>query len=341
MKKKVIFIVLFLFCGLIISGSIFHSKDDTEGTVRNVVLEDRKLDLSYYENKYDIYNAEKTCFEITESYQSNNKALGRNSNDTELEVKFYLYVNKEDYYFIFSYEAIVDEEVVLTSRVKIDFVEYENRYYLVSSNGCVTPYDEAIQEYAIGDCALCYAYFDESLGLGGLGERGLFGGGGGGGCAAAIGGAIGLAGAVALASSGGNNSGSLSVPHLSGSSAAGSIPPNGNKNNNNKKKSIKDIIDDIKDEYKQNGQCNKFADELEAGMKENGISGERVKATPKTGREYVYSDKFGYIGNNGFHEGIKIGDIIYDNLRPEGIPYQEWIADLGGEYWMNIFKVLI
>ncbi|MDE6407165.1 MAG: hypothetical protein K2K48_06815 [Anaeroplasmataceae bacterium] len=102
---------------------------------------------------------------------------------------------------------------------------------------------------------------------------------------------------------------------------------------------MKEIIDDIKDEYKQKYKCKEFANELEAGMKENGISGERIKATPKTGREYIYSDKFGIIGDNGFHEGIKIGDMIYDNLRPQGIPYSEWVSDLGGEVY-NLFEII-
>lgn len=123
MKKRVIAIVLFLFCGLILSGSVFNSKEEfLESPVRNIVLEDKKLDLSYYENKYDIYNEENTCFEITESYQPSNIALGKNSESSELEVQFYAFVNKEKQYFIFSYKGIIDENVVISSKVIINLM---------------------------------------------------------------------------------------------------------------------------------------------------------------------------------------------------------------------------
>lgn len=336
MKKKVILIVLFLFCGLILCGSVFSRTE--ENNVKDIVLEDNKLDLSYYEEKYDIYNEKKTCFEITENYQSNTKVLGKNSNSNEVEVRFCLYVNKEEQYFLFSYEAIVDEEVVLTSKVKIDLVEYNEKYYLVSSNGCVTPYDEVYQELGIKDCALCYAYFDDCIGITGLGERGLLGGGGGG-CAAAIGGALGLAGVAALASSSNKGGGSLSVPHASGGVISGGLYPNGNKNNNNKKKSIKEIIDDIKDEYKQKYKCKEFADNLETGMKNNGISGEKIELTSKYS-DYISSDKFGNISTNGYHTGIKIGDTIYDNLYPNGINYFDWLTDLGYNNFPNAFDLI-
>lgn len=262
MKKKVILIVLFLFCGLILCGSVFSRTE--ENNVKDIVLEDNKLDLSYYEEKYDIYNEKKTCFEITENYQSNTKVLGKNSNSNEVEVRFCLYVNKEEQYFLFSYEAIVDEEVVLTSKVKIDLVEYNEKYYLVSSNGCVTPYDEVYQELGIKDCALCYAYFDDCIGITGLGERGLLGGGGGG-CAAAIGGALGLAGVAALASSSNKGGGSLSVPHASGGSGVGKVRPNfiTNKDETPEGKNVKEKVNDLLKDAKPGRETKGKTDQYE------------------------------------------------------------------------------
>ena len=30
------------------------------------------------------------------------------------------------------------------------------------------------------------------------------------------------------------------------------------------------------------------------------------------------------------HEAIRVGDMVFDNMRPEGIPYDQLIVDLGG-----------
>ena len=65
-------------------------------------------------------------------------------------------------------------------------------------------------------------------------------------------------------------------------------------------------------------------------MKENSISGERIRVTPKTGKSIIYSDKFGTIGESGVHDAIKVGDYIFDNMNPNGVPYAEWFSDLGG-----------
>ena len=32
---------------------------------------------------------------------------------------------------------------------------------------------------------------------------------------------------------------------------------------------------------------------------------------------------------NGDHVGVKVGDIVYDNMFPKGISYSEWLYDLG------------
>ncbi|WP_314065404.1 papain fold toxin domain-containing protein [uncultured Vagococcus sp.] len=91
--------------------------------------------------------------------------------------------------------------------------------------------------------------------------------------------------------------------------------------------SIKKLIDTIPDKYKKNGQCDKFADSLEKLLKENGVDYKRLKVKSEFG---IYSDKAGeMIGNNGFHDAIKIGDKVYDNLTLDGMNFKEWKLDLG------------
>ena len=90
---------------------------------------------------------------------------------------------------------------------------------------------------------------------------------------------------------------------------------------------VKELAKQISDEYKQVFQCEKFADELERLMKEKEIAGERVSIHSET--EFIFSDKYGLISKNGWHYAIKVGDIIFDNLNPEGVNYDDWLWDLG------------
>ena len=43
----------------------------------------------------------------------------------------------------------------------------------------------------------------------------------------------------------------------------------------------------------------------------------------------IYSDELGaVISENGFHRAVQVGDLVFDNLRPNGMPYQQWLEDL-------------
>jgi len=33
-------------------------------------------------------------------------------------------------------------------------------------------------------------------------------------------------------------------------------------------------------------------------------------------------------GETKFHEAIKVGDTVFDNLNPDGIKYDDWLNDL-------------
>jgi hypothetical protein len=47
---------------------------------------------------------------------------------------------------------------------------------------------------------------------------------------------------------------------------------------------------------------------------------------------HPWSDKFRNLGGTeGFHEAIRVGDYIFDNVRPEGWSVPEYETDMGGE----------
>jgi hypothetical protein len=33
------------------------------------------------------------------------------------------------------------------------------------------------------------------------------------------------------------------------------------------------------------------------------------------------------ISQNGRHVGVRVGDLVFDNLHPDGMPYDQWILD--------------
>ncbi len=137
----------------------------------------------------------------------------------------------------------------------------------------------------------------------------------------------------------------LDYPNSSNSTSSAStgtpIPPNNNNDNKKSdKEKVKELSDDISDEFKQNYKCTDYANELEKGMKENGINGERVKIVSKTSK-YISSDEFGMISSNEYHEGIKIGDTLFDNLRPNGIDYSDWLRDMGYYDFPNYFEIFV
>jgi len=81
--------------------------------------------------------------------------------------------------------------------------------------------------------------------------------------------------------------------------------------------------------------CTDYLKAVENEFSEAGLSGEKIRVS-FVGNGMVYSaaaEKAGVargtIGISGFHVGVILDDLVYDNLR-SGIPVQEWIDDLMG-----------
>ncbi len=68
------------------------------------------------------------------------------------------------------------------------------------------------------------------------------------------------------------------------------------------------------------------------------IRGQQVEIGGAGGRDFMvclsYDGGQTTITQNGRHEGIRVGDIVFDNLHPNGMPFDQWIGDfdaIGGE----------
>ncbi len=99
---------------------------------------------------------------------------------------------------------------------------------------------------------------------------------------------------------------------------------------NNSKKTFKSKIDNIvnkiPEKYKKNGQCDSFAKKMVERLKKENIHYQIIRVDSIYS---IYSDKAEAVIGNGYHYGIKINDIIYDNMTPEGIKFDLWLEDLG------------
>ncbi len=91
---------------------------------------------------------------------------------------------------------------------------------------------------------------------------------------------------------------------------------------------INAIIEAMPSSFKKIYQCKNFAAELMARMTGQGMKGEMVVLKSDTG--YIWSETLGKnISTNGDHVGVKVGNMVYDNMFPKGIPYNQWLYDLG------------
>ncbi len=51
--------------------------------------------------------------------------------------------------------------------------------------------------------------------------------------------------------------------------------------------------------------------------------------------------EFENIATNGLHQAILKDGIVFDNLRPNGINYSDWINDLGGKFYTTPPQALV
>ena len=98
------------------------------------------------------------------------------------------------------------------------------------------------------------------------------------------------------------------------------------------------IANQIPDQYKQNLMCEEFANEMENGMRISSIKGEKVIVQSQF-TDFIWSDSYGVISENGKHYAVLIDNTIFDNLNPLGIDYGAWLSDLGIKDFPSLFDV--
>lgn len=120
-----------------------------------------------------------------------------------------------------------------------------------------------------------------------------------------------------------------------------------NKGESNKKSDYDDIqgiISKIPKGLKTMGKCDQFAMEFVRRLKNAGIVYEIIRIDTKTG--YIYSDRLRNSIGKAYHYGVKIGNMVYDNLTTNGMDFRNWLVDLGADgsfadvTWKIVDKIL-
>lgn len=71
------------------------------------------------------------------------------------------------------------------------------------------------------------------------------------------------------------------------------------------------------------GKCMQFASRLQQALKRQGIAGIRLRIE-RQGAKIADIRGAGTLVGDDIHEAIRVGDTVFDNLNPDGIPYEIW-----------------
>ena len=102
-----------------------------------------------------------------------------------------------------------------------------------------------------------------------------------------------------------------------------------NKNDDNLE--VDEAIDKLPNNVKQYGACDKFALKLAESLNIKKLKFKIIKVKSDFG---IYSDKAEMIIGCDYHYGIQVGNTVYDNITIKGMPFDDWLNDLGltGEF---------
>lgn len=78
-------------------------------------------------------------------------------------------------------------------------------------------------------------------------------------------------------------------------------------------------------------ECQQCADKVRQTLVAAGHRGQRIEIRGAGGRDFMicvsYDGGQATITQNGRHVGIRVGDVVVDNLHPRGMPFEQWIKD--------------
>jgi hypothetical protein len=82
-------------------------------------------------------------------------------------------------------------------------------------------------------------------------------------------------------------------------------------------------------------RCQECADNIRATLTAAGFQGQIVEL--RTADRSPFMICLSYDGGqksitlNGWHVGVRVGDLVFDNLHTSGMPYDAWVQDFDGK----------
>lgn len=95
-------------------------------------------------------------------------------------------------------------------------------------------------------------------------------------------------------------------------------------------------------------QCTNCASAIVSALKAEGVSGEILNITANRGPQgqianYIASDLVQKgttsLTLNGFHQAVRVGDMVFDNFLRQGVPYSEYMGAIGAPFGVNVTVV--
>jgi RHS repeat-associated protein len=105
------------------------------------------------------------------------------------------------------------------------------------------------------------------------------------------------------------------------------------------------IAEKVTATFSKVGVCESCAATLARAFQKAGYSGEVIEARSVVPGSYIISDLYKggreAIGDNGMHQGVLIGDTVYDAIAPQGIKLSDWLKSLDAAGGMQAgYKVI-
>jgi hypothetical protein len=95
-------------------------------------------------------------------------------------------------------------------------------------------------------------------------------------------------------------------------------------------------------------QCTQCASAMADALKAKGIPGQILNITTNRGpagqvADHMVSDLVGRGGTaltqNGFHQAVRVGDMVFDNFLRQGVPCAQYVEALGARFGVTIQAV--
>jgi len=92
-----------------------------------------------------------------------------------------------------------------------------------------------------------------------------------------------------------------------------------------------DVAAKVASKNTQMFKCKECATNIVAALKEKGVSG--VIINLETPYSNIWNDKAGKnISTNGSHRAVQVGNIVFDNINPNGVIYGDWIKQFDAPF---------